>query len=373
MAAANISVARDQFCCSICLDILKDPVAIPCGHSYCMDCIEGCWDQDDQRGVYKCPQCRQTFFPRPVLNRNTMLAELVEKLKTGLQAAPPAHYYAGPEDVEFDVCTGRKSKAVESCLVCLASYCETHLQPHRESAAFKKHKLVKVSTQLQQKICSHHDKLLEIYCRTDQQCICYLCTMDEHKGHDTVSAAAERNEKQNHVKLKQETLQQKIKDKLGEIKKFQKAIMSLKHSAQTAVLDSERIFIELIRSIEGRRSEVKELIRAQEKVEVSRAEELLERLEQEVAELWRRDSELEQLSHTENPIDFLQRYKDHSNPPLSEVLSTTTINPGCDFGRVKKSMLELKMQLESYCKEEVVKITLAVQAVQMLQTIQVGR
>ena len=70
--------------------------------------------------------------------------------------------------------------------------------------------------------------------------------------------------------------------------------------------DSERIFTEMIRSIERRRSEVKELIRAQEKAEVSRAEGLLKRLEQEIAELKRRDAELEQLSHTEDDIHFLK-------------------------------------------------------------------
>ena len=70
--------------------------------------------------------------------------------------------------------------------------------------------------------------------------------------------------------------------------------------------DSERIFTEMIRSIERRCSEVKELIRAQEKAEVSRAEGLLKRLEQEIAELKRRDAELEQLSHTEDHIHFLK-------------------------------------------------------------------
>ena len=62
----------------------------------------------------------------------------------------------------------------------------------------------------------------------------------------------------------------------------------------------------MIRSIERRCSEVKELIRAQEKAEVSQAEGLLKRLEQEIAELKRRDAELEQLSHTEDHIHFLK-------------------------------------------------------------------
>ena len=178
---------EDQLSCSICLDLLKDPVTIPCGHSYCMGCIKY-----DQTGVYSCPQCRETFTPRPVLRKTTMFAEVVEKLKPGLRATPSAQCYTGPGDVVCDVCTGRKRKSTKSCLVCLASYCEAHLQPHYESPAFKKHKLVKAAGNMEEKICSHHDKLLEVYCRTDQQCICYLCVMDEHKGHKTVLAAAER-------------------------------------------------------------------------------------------------------------------------------------------------------------------------------------
>ncbi|XP_047676544.1 E3 ubiquitin/ISG15 ligase TRIM25-like [Tachysurus fulvidraco] len=200
MEEASISVDHfsvHQFSCPLCLDLLNDPVAIPCGHSFCKVCINAHWDQEDVNGVYRCPQCRETFTPRPVLHRNNMLAEVVEKLKkTELQAASPAHWYAGPGDVECDSCTGRKHKAVKSCLICQASYCEDHLKPHYQSPAFKKHKLVEACEALQEKICSEHDKLMEIYCRTDQSLICYLCMMEEHKGHDTVSAKAERTKKQ---------------------------------------------------------------------------------------------------------------------------------------------------------------------------------
>lgn len=185
---------RDQFNCSICLDVLKRPVTIPCGHSYCSDCIQNYWDQDDFFGVFVCPQCRQSFTPRPALARNTMLADVVEKFKaTGLQAADEAlsaaertPSLAGADDVGCDVCVGRKNKAVKSCLVCLASYCDVHVQPHYESAAFKKHGLVSANKRLQETICPRHDKLLEVYCLPDRCCICCLCLTDEHRGHDTV-------------------------------------------------------------------------------------------------------------------------------------------------------------------------------------------
>ncbi|XP_048019981.1 E3 ubiquitin/ISG15 ligase TRIM25-like [Megalobrama amblycephala] len=197
MAESNVPLSQDQFSCSICLDILKDPVTIPCGHSYCMNCITGCWDQDDQKRVYSCPQCRQTFTPRPVLGKNTMMAEVVEKLKkTKLQAARPAQCYTESGDVECDICTGVKNKAIKSCLVCLYSYCQTHFEQHENLFRDKRHNLMDATGRLQEMICPQHEKLLEIFCRTDQNCICYLCTMDEHKNHDTVSAAAERTEKQ---------------------------------------------------------------------------------------------------------------------------------------------------------------------------------
>ncbi|KAG9332007.1 hypothetical protein JZ751_016283, partial [Albula glossodonta] len=300
MAQAGDLLDRDQFSCSICLDLLKDPVTIPCGHSYCMGCIKGCWDQDDHTGVYSCPQCRQTFSPRPVLGRNTMLAEVVEKLKkTGLQAAPPAHCYAGPGDVVCDFCIGRKLKAVKSCLVCLASYCETHLQPHFESPAFKKHKLVQATENLQEKAM--------------------------------IQSQLQQTEKQKQLGETQRKSQQRIQEREKELQDLRQAVQSLTRSAQAAVEDSERIFTELIRSIERRRSEVKELIRDQEMAAVSRAERHLKRLEQEIAELRRRDAELEQLSHTDDHIHFLLSCQSVCTPPGPGDLPSITVNSHLSF------------------------------------------
>ncbi|XP_036828117.1 tripartite motif-containing protein 16 [Oncorhynchus mykiss] len=360
---------QELFCCSICLGLLKDPVTTACGHSYCMGCIKESWDQDDLKGVYSCPQCRQTFIPRPVLNRSTVLTEVVKKLKkTGLQAAPPqALCYAGPGDVVCDVCTGtRKQKALMSCLACLASYCETHLQPHYESPAFKKHKLVKATAQLQEKICSHHDKLLEVYCRTDQQCICLLCVMDEHKGHDTVSAEAERTEKQRQLGMSQQKVQQRFQEREKKLKELQQAVESLKLSAQSAVEDSDQIFTELIRSIERRSLEVKELIRAQEKAQVSQAEGLLEQLKQEIAELRKRSTELEQLSHTEDHIHFLQRYQSLSSISVSSDLPSIVVRPLQYFGDVSKTVSELREKLEDFLKGEWTNISTTVNIVDVV-------
>ncbi|XP_058603702.1 tripartite motif-containing protein 16-like [Onychostoma macrolepis] len=350
---AGARIFQDEFMCAVCLDLLKDPVTIQCGHSYCKSCITGCWDQEDQTRVYSCPQCRQTFSPRPALARNTMLAEVVEKLKTTKLSADCD---AGAEDVQCDVCTGRKYKAVKSCLVCLNSYCQNHLEQHESLFKGKRHNLTEATGRLQEMICQKHEKLLEVFCRTDQECICVLC-MDEHKNHDTVSAAAQRTEKQKQLKETQKTLQQRIQQREKDLQQLREAVESQKRSAQTAVEDSERIFTELIRSIERSRSELIRLIRDQEKQAVSRAEGRLERLEQEINDLRRRDAELEQLSHTQDHIQFLQSFQSLSAPPESTDGNDDPFTSLVSFDCLRESVHQLRDKLEDFCKEELQKIS----------------
>ncbi|XP_050995435.1 E3 ubiquitin/ISG15 ligase TRIM25 [Labeo rohita] len=303
MAEASISVERDQFTCSVCLDLLRDPVAIPCGHSYCMCCITHCWNQDDQKGVYSCPQCRETFSPRPALGKNTILAEMVEKLKkTKIQADVPA----GSGDVECDICNGRKHKAVKSCLVCLESYCQTHFDRHEEFRSGKPHKVIDATGRLQKTTCPQHHKLLEIYCRTDKSCICYLCAEDKHKHHNTVSVTTQRRKKQRNLGQTQRKCQERIQQTEKNLGELEEVVKSHKRSTQEAVEHSEKIFTELISSIERRRSEVTQLIKSREKTVVRAAERLIEEMKQEIIDLKRQDAEMEQLSHTEDHILFLK-------------------------------------------------------------------
>ncbi|XP_028851239.1 E3 ubiquitin/ISG15 ligase TRIM25-like isoform X2 [Denticeps clupeoides] len=343
--AAGFSEDQDLFMCSVCLDLLKDPVTLPCGHSYCMICIKNSWDAEDQKGVYSCPQCRETFTSRPVVKKNTVMTDIIENLrKMKLRTAG---------DVECDVCTGRKVKAVKSCLVCLVSYCETHFKVHNEVNPGGKHKVTDATGHLEEKICSQHHKLLEVFCRTDQKCVCLMCVMDEHKNHDSVSAAAGRSEKQEQLVETRRRSHQRLEKREEELQKLREAVETLKRSAQAAVEDSEKIFTQMICSIEKRRSDVSLMIRDQEKAELSRAEGRLVRLEQEIIDLRRRDAELEQLSHTEDHIHFLQSFPSLCVPPGSKDLSKLTVNQSFSFETVMKSVFALREQLEDCLEKEV--------------------
>ncbi|XP_035861113.1 tripartite motif-containing protein 16-like isoform X2 [Sander lucioperca] len=362
MTQKGVQLDWETFSCSICLDLLKDPVTTSCGHNYCMNCIKSHWDEEDRKNIYSCPQCRKTFTPRPVLLKNTMLADLVEELKkTGLQAAPADHCYAGAEDVACDFCTGRKLKALKSCLVCLMSYCDQHLQPHYDVHQLKKHKLVEPSKKLQENICSRHDEVMKIFCRTDQQLICYLCSVDEHKGHDTVTAAAERTERQKKLEGSRLNIQQRIQDREKDVQLLQQQAEAINLSADKAVEDSEEIFTELIRLLEKRSSDVKQQVRSQQKSEVSRVKELQEKLEQEITELKRKDAELKKLSHTEDHNQFLHNYPSLS--PLSQSTSSIHIRPLSYFEDVTAAVSEVRDKLQDVLREKWTNVSLAGKAV----------
>uniref|UniRef100_A0A8C7KRC7 FinTRIM family, member 82 n=1 Tax=Oncorhynchus kisutch TaxID=8019 RepID=A0A8C7KRC7_ONCKI len=354
--------SSDYFSCPLCVGLLRDPVAIPCGHSFCMDCISGYWNEADYTGIYICPQCKITFTQRPVLRPNTMLTKVAEKIKkTGanlnLNLTPPGNTFAGPADVPCDYCSGKKLKAVKSCLNCLASYCEKHLKPHYESATFKRHKLVDELGNLDRKICPQHQKSLELFCRTDQMCICAICTVSEHKGHDIVSAEAERSEKQKLLGVAQAEIRQKCQDRVKELEELRTAVDSLKSSARRAMAESEKMFEDMIRSIERMRSEVTKMIGINEKAAFNQAEGLVERLEQEIDELKKKETGLKQLYSTEDHIHFLQNFNYLCTPTDDGFIPRVSVNPDFSFSAARKAVAEIKDRLEELGREELVKIS----------------
>ncbi|XP_022610427.1 tripartite motif-containing protein 47-like [Seriola dumerili] len=344
------SWAAGPLSCSICLDVLKSPVTLHCGHSYCMDCVNAYWDEEDQSGVYSCPQCRHTFKPRPVLKKSTVLADLMGKMSEPEKPTPHVKDGVGPGDVECDFCTVRKLKAVKSCLVCLASYCATHLQPHYESAAFKRHKLVEVYASIQERICPKHDKLLEVYCRSDGQCICLLCVMDDHKGHDTLSAAAERKERQKQFGKKKQRYQQGMQEKEKQLRELRQKMKALKCTADAAANQNEKAYAEIVQMADKSRRAVKETISVQEKAAMSRAEALMNQLEKEICELRMGEDKLKQLSHTEDHIHFLQSCQSVFDCPEPDVSSDFNIHLHTSFDFVTKAISDLRDKMENIAK-----------------------
>ncbi|XP_045070065.1 E3 ubiquitin/ISG15 ligase TRIM25-like [Coregonus clupeaformis] len=191
MASSSSLQSEEQFLCSICLDLFTEPVTTSCGHNFCMACVTKYWDSQD---LCQCPLCQEKFSKRPKLRVNTTFKEVVNNFKRmrdrGKDKSPPK-----PKIVPCDVCTGTKHKALKSCLVCQTSYCETHLEPHQIASPLKRHKLINPVVNLEDRMCKKHGRLLDLFCRTHQTCVCQFCTEADHKTHDTIPIEEECGER----------------------------------------------------------------------------------------------------------------------------------------------------------------------------------
>ncbi|KAI2649398.1 E3 ubiquitin-protein ligase TRIM39 [Labeo rohita] len=243
----------------------------------------------------------------------------------------------GRSEVFCDFCDERKQKAVKSCLTCQSSYCETHLEPHHRVPRLKKHKLINAVENLDDYICQRHERPLELFCRDDQTRVCLSCTEGDHRNHNTVPIEEESQQKNKLVKTKID-VQQMIQDRMKKIQEIQHSVELRKPTfsgkaptlpsctKELGILEemeylcnligntekeksaSVELFTDLIRSIERCQSELLKMTEEQQKAAEKQAEDLIKELQQEITDLKRRNTELEQLSHTDDHLHLLQTF-----------------------------------------------------------------
>ncbi|XP_053193055.1 NLR family CARD domain-containing protein 3-like [Scomber japonicus] len=84
-----VSVDERLSCCSLCQDVLKDPVSTSCGHWFCRQCITSYWDQSDSSGDSSCPQCAERSRTRPGLQTDSQTSTV--QTESGLQEVLDEH------------------------------------------------------------------------------------------------------------------------------------------------------------------------------------------------------------------------------------------------------------------------------------------
>ncbi|XP_049428129.1 E3 ubiquitin-protein ligase TRIM21-like isoform X1 [Epinephelus fuscoguttatus] len=349
MAAANYLPSEDQFLCSICLDVFTDPVSTPCGHNFCKNCITEHWDISDR---CQCPLCKETFTIKPDLRVNTLFSEMVAQFRQSAQqkassSSSSQQQAAKPGEVPCDVCTGTKLKALKSCLVCLVSYCETHLEPHLTASRLKRHQLIDPVENLEDRMCTKHDKPLELFCKTDQTCVCMLCPVLDHKTHDVVPLKEEYEGKK--AELEAEIQQM--------IQKRQLKIQEIKHSVDLSEKDANReiaggvqVFTALKECVERGLNELIKMIEEKQKTTEKQAEDLIRELEQEISELKKRNTEVEQLSHSEDHLHLLQSVQSMKAPRLSKDWTEVSVRPPSYEGTVVRAVSQLEETLSEQIK-----------------------
>ncbi|XP_045892357.1 nuclear factor 7, ovary-like isoform X2 [Micropterus dolomieu] len=291
MSAASCLLTEDQFLCSICLDVFTVPVSTPCGHNFCKTCITQHWNINVP---YQCPNCKEVFNTKPELRVNTFISEMAAQFRQSAQqkasSSSSEQQAAKPGEVPCDVCTGTKVKALKSCLVCLASYCETHLEPHLTASRLKRHQLIDPVKNLEGRMCTKHDKLLELFCKTDQMCVCMLCTVLDHKTHDVVPLKEEYEGKKAELGKTEAETQQMIQKRRLKIQEIKRSVELSKEDADREIAGGVQVFSALKESVERSQAELIDTIKEKQRETEKQAEGFIKELEQEISELKKRSS-----------------------------------------------------------------------------------
>ncbi|XP_035985730.1 E3 ubiquitin-protein ligase TRIM21-like [Fundulus heteroclitus] len=342
MSSGSNLRSEDQFLCSICLDVFTDPVSTPCGHNFCKACITQYWEVNVP---YKCPMCNEEFTSRPQLRVNTFIREMVAQFRHEAQQEASSSSSAAKPEVPCDVCTGTKLKALKSCLVCLVSYCQTHLEPHLTTPGLKKHQLMEPVENLEDRMCLQHDKPLELFCRTDQTCVCSLCPVLDHKNHEFVPLREESEVKKVELKETEAEFQKMIQSRRVKIQEIKESVKISKDAADREKAEGVQVFTALKEAAERGLEELIKEIQDKQKTAEKQAEDFIKDLEQEISELMKRSSEVKQLSQSEDHLHLLQSFSSLKAAPPTKNWTEIRVDPPSYEGTVVRAAAQLVEKL----------------------------
>ncbi|KAM9500109.1 E3 ubiquitin-protein ligase TRIM39-like [Clarias gariepinus] len=323
MASSSSVLCEDQLQCSICLDVFTDPVSTPCGHNYCMICLKEFWDSSLHS---HCPVCKEEIPKCPKLRVNTFISELAASFKKSVQVKSSSAADQQPSKNKRVLCVYCIEEAEKSCLHCGVSFCNIHLVPHKTTAKLMKHKLMDPVENLVDYICQKHERPLELFCRDDQTFVCQFCIEGDHRTHNTVPMKEFRKIKT------QEEVREMIQKHLNKIKEIKHSVEVNNKNTEKEKADVVEIFSALMRCFERSQAELLKVMEEKQKAAERQAEEFIKDLEQEITELKRRNTELEQLSHTEDHLHLLQIYPSLCSPPHTQDWTDVTINSRLSVG-----------------------------------------
>ncbi|XP_053426759.1 E3 ubiquitin-protein ligase TRIM47-like [Nycticebus coucang] len=265
---SNLRSFEDQVLCPICLEVFHNPVTTACGHNFCMTCLQGFWDHQTAMGeTLYCPQCRENFPSRPRLCKNVILGEMVACfVQARGQAMGSLWNMAGPRDVPCDFCSPPKLKSVKSCLQCMASLCEKHLHSHFEDELFQDHQLLEPMWDLKTRLCRKHRKLQQLYCRSEDCCMCSGCLLEGHKNHDTTPLEEERARQEVEVRKVQANVENQMLMITSDSQKQREHVAFLSKLIQTMRNEVNTCFSEIIQEVKQLKIKVLDFVDKEEAV-----------------------------------------------------------------------------------------------------------
>ncbi|XP_035809780.2 E3 ubiquitin-protein ligase TRIM39-like isoform X2 [Amphiprion ocellaris] len=339
------SLLEKHITCSICMEAFKDPVSTTCGHSFCKDCLRCNFEYNDMQ----CPLCKTHLTKAPDVN--IVLRDLIQQLTKKDDEA------VGPGEVACDVCIEQKLKAKKSCLVCLASYCSTHVKNHYSTKRLKGHKLVEPVENLDARACLTHGRPLDLYSRKRQKCICVRCMQEGQE--EVVSTEDEWDKKKTELEDNKTELQDEIKKRKTKVDEIAKALKDCKDVLENDWWDIEGVFTAVIAIMEEAMARMQQPLKERRQLLEKEAKNLNDQLEAEINKLETTISELDDISALEDHVLFLQSvgtslfrlsvsqsYPSLQDPNNMKDWTEVELDTSLSFGTMRKTTIAMMEKIQ---------------------------
>ncbi|KAK2865894.1 hypothetical protein Q7C36_001950 [Tachysurus vachellii] len=360
-------LSEEQFSCSICLDIFTNPVSTPCGHSFCLSCITSYWDSRSKACF--CPLCKENFRKRPELHINHTLKEITEQFKRMTETSgshtisPDAQgtNSQSPRIIDRKISgsprpgelpggllkemKSRFQRTSSSGNLLEASAPSSSPPPYEASRRrFSASGFGPATSNGPQ--CSKHALTLDMFCRSDQICVCAMCGEGDHHGHVLVPARREMIVKKSQLGIMEIEVQSLITAREKKIEEIQMSLSDIQANAQQEVEVIASMFRALISSLERSQAEVLGMVEMGRAAAELRSQAFIRDLQLELTELRKRSSALSVLSQSTDHFSFFKTYTSLSTGPPMKTWTEVTMTPDPTAGVVLKNVTQMVEKVE---------------------------
>ncbi|XP_033972750.1 E3 ubiquitin-protein ligase TRIM21-like isoform X2 [Trematomus bernacchii] len=207
-------------------------------------------------------------------------------------------------------------------------------------------------------MCVKHDKLLELFCKTDQVCVCMLCSVSEHKTHDVVPLKEGYEGKKAELGKTDAEIQQMIQKRRLKIQEMNRSVEVSKEGVDRGIADGVQVITALAASVYGSQVNIINTILEKQRETEEQAEGFIKELEQEISELKKRSSEVEQLSRSEDQLHLLQSFTSLNAAPPTKNWTEVRVRPPSYEGTVVRVLTQLEETLSKQMKKLLAKVEL---------------
>ncbi|XP_057177869.1 E3 ubiquitin-protein ligase TRIM69 [Triplophysa rosa] len=250
--------------CSICLDLFKRPVSLPCDHTFCEACITSYWSgprSKAQCGSGSCPQCRKVF-PGQSYRPNRIVANIVESYCQGIEESG-----------------GR-----------LAGGAGETVPPNP--------------------LCGRHREELKLYCEEDQELVCLVCGISQdHRSHTLVCVEEAQQRYRASLSASASALHVELNSALECERETEEEVKKLKDHTADLKLRIEVQFSELHQVLYQEEKLLQVKLKTEERRELIRLDEHKALLSVEISRLRRAINDIEDKLSEQDPYTLLRSIK----------------------------------------------------------------